>query len=123
MNPAAYVLFFGVRRPACDFDWDTLECKTCRWNPNGFMTGYPRSYDLTLEGTAQNDRNLPNIMIGVCLTEVSSAFQTATKDFEQFSEYGTWNYKPSIGINGRFCQCAQVQQPPSPYLTISAKKI
>merc|ERR1712129_553907 len=65
INPAAYGLFFGVRRPACDFEWDTMECKTCKWNQDGFMDGYPRTYELTMEDTAQNDRNLPNIMIGV----------------------------------------------------------
>merc|ERR1712154_47017 len=106
-NPDAYGNFQGVRRPACEMDWNSYKCKTCAYN-------LEQSTKIGVDRTCEYSECMhQGLTMGACYTEIRSAFQYAAQTFMEFIDSRNPNcmaFKPSIGINGRFCQCFKPQK-------------
>eukprot|EP01084_Bolivina_argentea_P301903 520992_1 len=104
MSALAFGCFNPVRGwPACDFDYKTYECYICEWD-NDLTQIYstPRPVTFTFEHAIQQD-----IKTGICDFEIRSSIQQISQSFTKCAAQGqhNTNWKPSLGIDHRFCQC------------------
>ena len=104
MSALAFGCFNAVRGwPACDMDFDSYECKICTWDTSlTQISSSPRPSTVTWED-AVND----NLKTGICDFEIRNSRESVSQSFSKCAAEGdsNSNWKPSLGIDGRFCQC------------------
>lgn len=104
MSALAFGCFNPVRGwPACDMDFEEYTCKICEWDDDGTqISSYERPITLTHEEI--DDEGLK---AGVCDFEIRSSVETTPNSFSKCSIMGSdnKNWKPSLGLDSRFCQC------------------
>ena len=104
MSALAFGCFNAVRGwPACDMDFDSYECKICTWDTSlTQISSTPRPSTVTWED-AVND----NLKTGICDFEIRNSRESVSQSFSKCAAEGdsNSNWKPSLGIDGRYCQC------------------
>ena len=122
MSALAYGCFNPVRGwPACDFDYDTYQCKICKWDDSLTQISSSRRDDtLSYEDVVDL-----NYYTGICDFEIRSSIQDISQSFTKCAAQGddNKNWKPSLGIDGRFCQCYKPFHKKRTHITIKKKRL
>ena len=104
MSALAFGCFSQVRGwPACDFDYSSYECKICHWDEGlTQISSQKRDDTVTWEDAIEQ-----NLKTGICDFEIRSSTQLIAQTFTECATEGNdnKNWKPSLGIDGRYCQC------------------
>lgn len=96
MNQIANGCFHKNRGlPACDMDPVTYECKLCEWTEGTVLS---RPYESASDYL--DDENT-----GICGFTVRPHDFVVATDFSECFNYQYTAFKPSLGTDGRFCQC------------------
>jgi len=105
MSALAFGCFDPTRGwPACDMDFDTYGCKVCEWNAGKTQISSKTrpnwmSYEMA---------DSIGVSTGVCDFEIRASTQEVTESYPLCAtkgQSGTKNWKPSLGMEGTFCQC------------------
>jgi len=106
MSALAFGCFDPTRGwPACDMDYDSYSCKLCEWDDDGTqISSQTRPITMTYEQV-----NHQGLKAGVCDFNIRSSVQSVEKSYSKCAIEGSpnLNWKPSLGMDGRFCQCYQ----------------
>eukprot|EP01084_Bolivina_argentea_P008603 16099_1 len=94
--------------PSCDMEYDTYQCRLCHWNEERSQVIWtPRNFITTHEADSQGE------LTGICDFEIKASTDTVLQSYHECTTYiptEYHNFKPSIGTDGRHCQCFKPQQ-------------
>jgi len=85
-------------------DFSSYSCKICEWDDEGTqISSYTRPITLTHE-----EADSEGLKTGVCDFEIRTSVEETPDSFSKCAIMGdNKNWKPSLGLDGRFCQCWQ----------------
>jgi len=96
MNANIYGCFVFPRGMAdCDFDLDTLECHAC-YATTDFSTIYQTEFGAE-----------DALYMGSCMTFVRESNAEVDRTFDECTSQTDTGYKPTIGVEGKYCICVQ----------------
>jgi len=108
LGAPAFGCFNAVRGwPACDMDFESYSCKICEWDDEKTqISSYSRPVTMTYEQAQKL-----SLRTGACDFEIRTSVEVTPDSFSQCARGGETDHadnkkwKPSLGLDGRFCQC------------------
>eukprot|EP01083_Nonionella_stella_P001022 2945_1 len=109
--------------PACDMDYRTYQCRMCEWDhDNIHLTNTDRPDTMSHEEMLDE-----GIQFGSCSFEIRSSSQPISQTFSEcvVAPKGVTNWKPSLGLDGRFCECFKpnMNGDVAPQLTVTQQQL
>jgi len=89
--------------PICDFDYDTYECRCCSLDGNNFFIINEEIKDFHDSILFSDDCETS----GACPTFIRDINATILPSHDSCAQGSSNSFKPSIGMDGRFCVCYQ----------------